>query len=270
MEFTSLIWIVFIFIALQPLIAARWLRTIRAQRLARIQDRRGTRVIAIIHRQEAMKFFGIPLVRYIDMNDAEQVLRAIRATPADQPIDVIVHTPGGLALAALQIAYALNNRKGKVTVFVPHYAMSGGTLIALAADEIVMSEHAVLGPIDPQIDGLPAASIIKVAGEKPLSEIDDRTLILADLGRKATDQLKRAARELLRQPLSDEAAEALADKLTSGRWTHDYPITAREAGELGLKVSTDMPMEVIDLLALFPQPVGRQGGVEFGPELQER
>ena len=266
MDLSSLLWLALILLAFQPLLAARWLKTVRASRLARIQSMRGSRVIAIIHRQEAMKFFGIPIARYIDMNDAEQVLLAIRTTPPDQPIDIILHTPGGLALAALQIAYALNAHEGKVTVFVPHFAMSGGTLIALAADEIVMSEHAVLGPIDPQIEGLPAASIIKVASEKPLSEIDDRTLILADLGKKAVDQLKRSACELLRQPLSDVAAQALADKLTSGRWTHDYPITAREAGELGLPLSTEMPTEVLDLLALFPQPVGRMGNVEFGPD----
>lgn len=270
MDISNFLWLAIILLAVQPVLAARWLKAVRASRLSRIQTMRGSRVIAIIHRQEAMKFFGIPIARYIDMNDAEQVLLAIRTTPDDQPIDVILHTPGGLALAALQIANALNTHKGKVTVFVPHFAMSGGTLIALAADEIVMSEHAVLGPIDPQIDGLPAASIIKVAGEKPLSEIDDRTLILADLGKKATEQLKRSARELLRQPLSDEAAKILADKLTSGRWTHDYPITAREASELGLVLSTEMPTEFLDLLALFPQPIGRQGGVEFGPDLVTR
>ncbi|NIO43845.1 MAG: hypothetical protein GTO41_29070, partial [Burkholderiales bacterium] len=78
---------------------------------ARIQNMRGTRVIAIIHRQEAMKLLGIPIARYIDMNDAEQVLLAIRTTPPDKPIDIILHTPGGLALAALQIAYALNAHK---------------------------------------------------------------------------------------------------------------------------------------------------------------
>ena len=267
MDFSGLFWVVIVILALQPVLAARWLKAMRTSKLDRIQKMRGTRVIAIIHRQEAMKFFGIPIARYIDMNDAEQVLLAIRTTPPEQPIDVILHTPGGLALAALQIAYALNSHKGKVTVFVPHFAMSGGTLIALAADEIVMSEHAVLGPIDPQVDGLPAASIIKVASQKPLSEIDDRTLILADLGAKATEQLKRSARELLRQPLSDEAAAILADKLTSGRWTHDYPILAREARELGLIVSTEMPMEVMELLALFPQPIGKSG-VEFGPDLK--
>ena len=265
MDIGNLFWLVFIFLALQPVLASRWLKELRAMKLARIQRMRNSRVIAIIHRQEAMKFFGFPIARYIDMNDAEQVLLAIRTTPDDRPIDLILHTPGGLALAALQIARALKAHVGKVTVFVPHFAMSGGTLIALAADEIVMSEHAVLGSVDPQINGMPAASIIKVAAEKPLSDIDDQTLILADIGAKAIEQLKRSARELLRVPMAPADAEALADKLTSGRWTHDYPIGAAEAKTLGLNVSTAMPTEVLDLMALFPQPVGRQGSVEFGP-----
>lgn len=266
LDYTDLIWLAFILLALQPALAARWLRNMRAAKLANIQKLRGSRVIAVIHRQESMRFFGLPIARYIDMDDAEQVLLAIRVTPSDQPIDLILHTPGGLAIAALQIARALKDRSGKVTVFVPHFAMSGGTLIALSADEIVMSPHAVLGPIDPQVNGLPAASVIKVASEKPLSEIDDQTLILADVGRKAIEQLKRAARELLRAPMSDEEAGVLADKLTSGRWTHDYPISPHEARELGLEVSTDMPTEVLDLLALYPQPIGRRGAVEFGPD----
>jgi ClpP class serine protease len=61
----------------------------------------------------------------------------------------------------MQIARALEAHKAKVTVYVPVYAMSGGTLIALAADEIVLGEFSMLGPIDPQIAGLPAASIVK-------------------------------------------------------------------------------------------------------------
>jgi len=265
MEIGNLFWLVFIFLALQPIIAARWLKAMRAAKFASIQRSRKSRVIAVIHRQEAMRFFGFPLARYIDMDDAEKVLNAIRTTPREQPIDVILHTPGGLAIAALQIARALRTHPGRVTVFVPHFAMSGGTLIALGADEIVMSEHAMLGPIDPQINGMPAASIIKVAAEKPLSEIDDQTLIFADLGQKAIEQLRRQACELLRTPTTPEAAMALAEKLTSGRWTHDYPITAPEARALGLPVTTDMPPEILDLLELFPQPVRMTQSVEFGP-----
>jgi len=270
MNIGNFFWLVLFLFALQPFIASRWLRTMRASKIASIQKSRRSRVIAVIHRQEAMRFFGFPIARYIDMDDAEKVLNAIRTTPPDQPIDIILHTPGGLAIAALQIARALRAHPGRVTVFVPHFAMSGGTLLALGADEIVMSEHAMLGPIDPQINGLPAASIIKVASEKPLSEIDDQTLILADVGQKAIDQLRRQACELMRAPMAPEAAMALAEKLTSGRWTHDYPIGAGEARSLGLPVNTDMPQEMLDLLALFPQPVRMTQSVEFGPRWNPR
>jgi ClpP class serine protease len=270
MNIGNLFWLVFLIFAMQPLIAARWQRTMRASKIASIQKERGSRVIAVIHRQESMRFFGFPLARYIDMDDAEKVLNAIRTTPPDQPIDVILHTPGGLAIAALQIARALRAHPGRVTVFVPHFAMSGGTLVALGADEIVMTQHAMLGPIDPQINGMPAASIIKVASEKPLSEIDDQTLIFADIGQKAIDQLKRQACELLRAPMPPDSAMALADKLTSGRWTHDYPITVTEARELGLPVTTEMPQDVLDLMSLFPQPVRTSQGVEYGPRPSAR
>jgi ClpP class serine protease len=72
--------------------------------------------------------------------------------------------------------------KSKVTVFVPHYAMSGGTLVAVAADEIVICKYSVLGAIDPQFGDSPAASLLKVVEQKPVAEIDDQTLIRADIG----------------------------------------------------------------------------------------
>ena len=214
-----------------------------------------------------MRFLGFPIARYIDINDSEDVLRAIQMTDDEVPLDLVLHTPGGLVLAALQIAKAVREHKGKVTVFVPHYAMSGGTLIALAADEIVMCEHSVLGPIDPQLGELPAASLIKVIEQKPKAKIDDRTLIMADVGRKAIAQVKQAASELLTRRLSAEKASELAEKLTSGIWTHDYPIWASTGKSLGLPVSTDMPDDVFQLLKLYPQPVRMQsgGGVEYLP-----
>ena len=145
-------------------------------------------------------------------------------------------------------------------MFVPHYAMSGGTLIALAADEIVMCKHSVLGAIDPQLGEFPAASLIKVIEEKPMAEIDDNTLIMADVGRKAIAQVKAAAREFLERRLSPEQAETLAEMLSTGQWTHDYPISAAEATQLGLPVNTDMPDEVMELMSLYPQPVRHSGG----------
>jgi ClpP class serine protease len=150
-SFSDLFWILFALVALQPLIRQRMIDAMRTRKIQQVEQMRHSRVILLVHRQETMRLLGFPLVRYIDIHDSEDVLRAIYMTDDDVPLDIVLHTPGGLVLAALQIAHALRAHKAKVTVFVPHYAMSGGTLIALAADEIVMCEHSVLGPIDPQI-----------------------------------------------------------------------------------------------------------------------
>jgi Serine dehydrogenase proteinase len=94
----------------------------------------------MIHRQEKRSLFGFAVARHIDLEDAQTIIAAIKVTPDDMPIDLVIHTPGGLVLAAMQIARAVEAHKAKVTVYVPVYAMSGGTLIALAADEIVLGE----------------------------------------------------------------------------------------------------------------------------------
>jgi ClpP class serine protease len=267
MSFGDLIWLFFIFSAIQPMLQQKMLEAMRVRKISQLERERKSRVILLVHRQETMRFLGFPVARYIDINDSEEVLRAIQMTDADVPLDLVLHTPGGLVLAALQIAKAVREHKATVTVFVPHYAMSGGTLIALAADEIVMCKHSVLGPIDPQLGDSPAASLIKVVGEKPVAKIDDRTLVLADVGRKAIAQVKQAASELLTRRLAAEQADVLAEKLTAGTWTHDYPIWASTAKSLGLSVSTDMPHDVLQLLTLYPQPVRMQsgGGVEYLP-----
>ena len=186
-------------------------------------------------------------------------------TRSEVPLDLLVHTPGGLVLAAGQIAKALRRHPGKVTVFVPHYAMSGGTLIALAADEIVMDPNAVLGPVDPQVGQSPAASILSVLQRKAPNEIDDQTLILADVAQKAVRQLEATVRELLAVRMPEDRAAALALKLSSGTWTHDYAISAEEAKSLGLPVSTDMPAEVYEFMELFPQPKQRIPSVQYIP-----
>src|SRR6476661_3696305 len=221
MSVGDLFWLFFVFSAIQPVLQQKMLEAMRTRKISQIERERKSRVILLVHRQETMRLLGFPIARYIDINDSEEVLRAIQMTDPDVPLDIVLHTPGGLVLAALQIARAVRGHKGKVTVFVPHYAMSGGTLIALAADEIVMSRHAVLGPIDPQLGESPAASLLTVVEKKPISEIDDKTLILADVGRKAIDQVKMAAQRLLARRLPADQAEALAQKLATGTWTHD-------------------------------------------------
>jgi ClpP class serine protease len=261
----DLLWLFLIFSSLQPVIRQRWLESRRLAAFRQLEERRKTRVIGLIHRQETMSFLGFPLTRYIDIEDSERLLRAIQLTDPSRGIDLILHTPGGLVLAAEQIAFALRRHPAKITVFVPHYAMSGGTLIALSADGIVMAENAVLGPVDPQLGQSPAASILKVLERKPIAEIDDQTVIQADMAEKALRQVERTVRELLGEQMPEEKAAALAKTLSTGTWTHDYPISVDEARELGLAVSTEMPAEIYELMALYPQTSQRRPSVEYIP-----
>jgi ClpP class serine protease len=270
MDFFSILWIFFIISSLQPVIRQKMLEVARRRMFEQLEQLRGSRVIALIHRQETMSLLGFPLVRYINIEDSEAILRAIQMTDKDVPIDLILHTPGGLVLASEQIAFALQKHPAKVTVFVPHYAMSGGTLVALAADEIVMSENAVLGPVDPQLGQHPAASILKVLERKPIAEVDDETIIMADIAEKALRQVKALVIELLGDKMDAEKAEQLAEILSSGTWTHDYPLTAREAKGLGLPISTEMPAEVIRIMTLFPQTAQRRPSVEYIPSPRSR
>ncbi len=256
----NLLWFLLIFfIVINPWFRKMALQRARESAIRRIEEKRSSRVITMIHRQESMGFLGIPVFRFINIEDSERVLRAIRMTPEDMPIDFIIHTPGGLALAATQIANALAKHKAPVRVIIPHYAMSGGTLIALAADEIIMDENAVLGPVDPQIGQMPAASILKVLEKKDIKDVEDQTLILADVSEKAIRQMREYLVKLLTTKGMDrKKAERIAEELSTGKFTHDYPLTVDYLRELGLNVKTDVPEEVYELMDLYEQPMGSQ------------
>jgi len=262
--------IIFLFGLLYPQIQHKTLLGNRLALIKKLEKKRGTRVITMIHRQEKIGLFGIPFFKFIDIEDSEEILRAIRLTPKDVPIDLVLHTPGGLVLASTQIAKALKDHPAKTTVIIPHYAMSGGTLIALSADEIIMDPHAVLGPVDPQLadsegGAVPAASILKTVEVKGPENVDDETLMKADVAQKAIAQVKQIVYELLEGKMDDEKREEVAKKLSRGHWTHDYPITLEEAKKLGLKISTNVPEEVYTLMSMYPQSSQRRPSVEFIP-----
>ncbi len=261
-------WLLLLYVLIHPQLQYKALLNARLRVIRALERKYGWRVITMIHRQEKIGFLGIPVYRFIDIEDSEAIIRAIRTTPPEQPIALILHTPGGLVLAASQIAMALRSHPAKKIVIVPHYAMSGGTLIALAADEILLDRHAVLGPLDPQLPTpkgtFPAPSLIKIAkikGEKASDEI----LIYADIAEKALREMQDFIKKILKGRMPDEKAEEIAKKLTEGYYTHDYPITFEEAKELGLPVKDEIPPEVYELMELYPQALQYRPGVEYLP-----
>jgi len=259
----SLLWLFFVLASLQPAFTRQVLFAQRRRALAVISRRRKATVITLIHRQESLNLLGFPIVRYIDIDDAESVLRAIADTADDQPIEIILHTPGGMVIAARQIASALADHPAHVTAVVPHYAMSGGTMISLACDEIVIEDHAALGPVDPQLGQYPAASLIEVS--KLPGQHDDQTLLMADVGRKAIYQTEDFTRRMLERHMTPAQARDVAHLLATGVFTHDHPLQAPELIELRLPVTVGVPAEERELMQLYPQPRGRTPAVEYVP-----
>lgn len=88
MSISDLFWIFFILVSLQPMLRQKMLEMARLRAIRRLEQKRSSRVIALIHRQETLALLGFPLMRYIDINDSEEILRAIKLTDPDVPISL--------------------------------------------------------------------------------------------------------------------------------------------------------------------------------------
>lgn len=217
----------------------------RREILSVLERERGTKAITLIHRRELWD----DEQQYITIEDSEFVLMQIKHTPPQVPIDLIMHTPGGLALAAEMIAMAIRDHPAKVTAIIPFYAMSGGTLIALAANEILMERYTTLGPVDPQIMGYPAAALLRVLAQKPIEAVSDEMIVKAEIARLAVQTVRGFVQWLLDGRLPREQATKLADFLTGGYFSHDTPITLEAVAGFGLNVKEGVPPLVYDLFS---------------------
>ena len=230
--------------------------------IAKLEAARRSRVICVIHQVDMESY-------HVDTATKEDILSALQRTPPDMPLDVILHTPGGLSFHSKQIAHALKAHKARKTVFVPYFAMSGGTIIALAADEIAMSPHAVLGPIDTQwpvnalMSYFPSRAIVKLAETKPAHLIHDELLDLAHRCRRTIAEDHADAVALMKGTYSTSVANRIAHTLNDGELTHGYPITAASATKLGLKVTTGIPPEVTQIVRAFRRNRGGKRSVVY-------
>ena len=218
--------------------------------ISKMEAARGSRVICIIH-QAGMESHSVDTVT------TEDILTALQSTPPGTPLDIILQTPGGFAYQAHQIALALKAHRGRKTVFVPYFAMSGGTIIALAADEIIMSPHACLGPIDGQFPVyhlhrmMPTRAVLSLLETKPKRRIHDELLELGNLCKRGIVQDHKNALDLMHGTYSPAAANRIAHTLNDGGLTHGYPVTLSNAKNLGLNVSAAMPAEAVAIVRAY-------------------
>ena len=98
----------------------------------------------------------------LNEGDKNGFMTAIHGLDREKGLDLILHTPGGsIAATESLVNYLRSMFGGNIRAFIPQIAMSAGTMLSLACREVYMGKHSSLGPIDPQVHGLPAHGIIE-------------------------------------------------------------------------------------------------------------
>lgn len=221
------------------------------------QDEHDSEVMFIDHFEKSVSVFGSYLygsTTSLDKNDAINFLSKLRGIPSDKDLDIIIHTNGGSLFAAETIINAIFSRKGKVRIHIPYYACSAGTLIALAADEIIMHEHAYIGPIDPQYTmGISATSISKFDASSSTSWVGDVVqLMKSDSDRSITRVKGLVSKICSSRAIHDNEDDHLCDELASGKYNHDQPIFYRDIQEKKLlkNISIDIDKDIIKIFEM--------------------
>jgi len=171
----------------------------------------------------------------ITLDRISRMIRIIENVPPTDSINFILHTMGGCSLAVNMLTRAILNHPGKVRAFIPQYAFSAGTMIALAADEIYMTTNASLGPIDLQLSGLPLNSIIeslKTGSDNQLGYVS--AFMKSYIERVAGDD-DRMIKKLLKNKFGDNYNDEILAKFCLTH-NHSYPMDVTELREIGLEI----------------------------------
>lgn len=175
-------------------------------------------------------------------------------------IDVLIESPGGVVDAAHRIVQLLRQKFKDVRFIVPGSAYSAATMICLSGNELWMDERASLGPIDPQINGIPARSILngfntvrdilKAQGPSALPAylplLQKYDLHIFEICKDQEERGKQLVANWLTQYMlcNDPDKEEKSKKIVSffadydTHKSHARPIFYSDAKEIGLKVQT--------------------------------
>jgi len=257
---SSIIFFVFVFFILSGVIFSivsqfmvdYQLNTIVSQ----YEKKYNAKIFYFIHRKKNLGIFGIPLYEYLEVYDAHRFLRDLRSVPQDKNLVIILHSPGGELLAAMQIAKVLKDWKGRVDVVVPYYAMSAGTLIALSADVIYAYKDVAFGPIDPQVtfgNGdkyTSAVDVYRTCRNKTFFlSLEDN--VICETSRKVVKQMEIFLREVVLNGRDQKTVNNVINAFLYTEKPHDSPFFASDLRKMGLNVIFEIPKELNELSSLL-------------------
>ncbi len=177
----------------------------------------------------------------INDNDKNGFMSTINGLDREKGLDLVLHTPGGETAATESIIDYLKTMFSDIRVIVPQLAMSGGTMIACAAQKILMGKHSSLGPIDPQFGGGLAAHAILEEFQTAHEEIkkdQSKVFVWQPIIAKYNPTLIGECQKSI--AWSEQIAKTcLKDRMFSGEADADAKITAimRELGDHATNLS---------------------------------
>lgn len=225
------------------------------EKLKEYEENHETKVIFINHKYEngmyGISFFSS--YQALVMEDSKQFIDIMRTLDDDTHITLILNTTGGSLSAAEIIIHSLATHKGKLTTYIPYKAMSAGTLIALASDEIYMDKNAYCGQCDPQIfGGFSACNIIKYCDEFSSSPmIGGFAKLVKSQAETSMNRIKNVVKWINDQKNSGYDIELIEEHLLEGKFDHDMPLFTKDLENILPNIKTGIPDDIMDLYKLF-------------------
>jgi len=191
-----------------------------------------TNMVMIKHTQGGL--FSQSMIDQQTLRDMSRIMNKMNG----KDFDLILHTPGGEIFSSLALSRLIKQYPGRIRAIIPLYSMSGGSLLALSCRELLMTQNASLGPIDPQL-----GSLFKFGSAKAWEEIvkfkgrkaDDQSISFAMMGKQYTASIQKHLNNIVDFDMTASQKNKLIQFLTDGNIEHAYPLTALDLNKFGVK-----------------------------------
>ena len=192
----------------------------------------------------------------INFEEIDSVMKMFKQIDTTQQINIIIHTQGGISCHSDAIAYLLSNNNFDIHTYVPEYAQSAGTVMAIAGNKIHCNWYSLFSPIDTQLDYVPSTEVddeltfsakhIQNIGNSDDDECIDKLQAL-DAKDHHREDIYIAKRILKNNPKKEE----IVQKLINSKFSHEFNITYNDMKNMNLPVDLEIEDSIREIFYLF-------------------